>query len=87
MSASKNLCVVEVRGGGGDACTRSLLSFVGQEELSLLRRQLEGKDGETRRPHDETGFKSIAMSSADSLERGGKSCRLEASLNLSKLRV
>ncbi|XP_037539390.1 liprin-beta-1b [Nematolebias whitei] len=40
-----------------------------KEELSLLRRQLEGKDGEMRRPHDETGFKSIAMSSADSLER------------------
>lgn len=52
----------------------SLLFSVGQDELSLLRRQLEGKAGEMRRPHDETGFKSIAMSSVDSLERGGKSC-------------
>uniref|UniRef100_A0A1A8PAV0 PTPRF interacting protein, binding protein 1 (Liprin beta 1) n=2 Tax=Nothobranchius rachovii TaxID=451742 RepID=A0A1A8PAV0_9TELE len=40
-----------------------------KEELTLLRRQLEGKDGEMRRIQSETGFKSIAMSNADSLER------------------
>ncbi|XP_017278517.1 liprin-beta-1b isoform X2 [Kryptolebias marmoratus] len=40
-----------------------------KEELALMRRQLEGKDGEMRRLHDETGFRSIATSSADSLER------------------
>uniref|UniRef100_A0A1A8KJ35 PTPRF interacting protein, binding protein 1 (Liprin beta 1) n=1 Tax=Nothobranchius kuhntae TaxID=321403 RepID=A0A1A8KJ35_NOTKU len=40
-----------------------------KEELTLLRRQLEGKDGEMRRLQSETGFKSIAMSNADSLER------------------
>uniref|UniRef100_A0A8C6PU17 PPFIA binding protein 1 n=1 Tax=Nothobranchius furzeri TaxID=105023 RepID=A0A8C6PU17_NOTFU len=32
-----------------------------KEELTLLRRQLEGKDGEMRRLQSETGFKSIAM--------------------------
>lgn len=50
-----------------------LLSSVGQEELAILRRQLEGKDGEMRRLQDETGFKAIASSSADPTERGGKS--------------
>lgn len=38
----------------------------------MLRRQLEGKDGEMRRLQDETGFKAIASSSADPTERGGK---------------
>ncbi|XP_019934424.1 liprin-beta-1b isoform X12 [Paralichthys olivaceus] len=38
-----------------------------KEELAILRRQLEGKDGEMRRLQDETGFK--AMSSADPSER------------------
>uniref|UniRef100_A0A8C6VXX5 PPFIA binding protein 1 n=1 Tax=Nothobranchius furzeri TaxID=105023 RepID=A0A8C6VXX5_NOTFU len=45
----------------------SLLSCVGQEELTLLRRQLEGKDGEMRRLQSETGFKSIAMSNKSSI--------------------
>lgn len=54
----------------------SLLSSVGQEELAILRRQLEGKDGEMRRLQDETGFKAIASSSADPTERGGKTCRI-----------
>lgn len=49
-----------------------LLSSVGQEELAILRRQLEGKDEEMRRLQDETGFKAIASSSADPLERGRK---------------
>ncbi|XP_039988895.1 liprin-beta-1b isoform X4 [Xiphias gladius] len=40
-----------------------------KEELAILRRQLEGKDGEMRRLQDETGFKAIASSSADLSER------------------
>ncbi|XP_040894206.1 liprin-beta-1b isoform X2 [Toxotes jaculatrix] len=40
-----------------------------KEELALLRRQLEGKDGEMRRLQDETGFKALASSSSDPLER------------------
>ncbi|XP_035521074.1 liprin-beta-1b isoform X10 [Morone saxatilis] len=40
-----------------------------KEELAILRRQLEGKDGEMRRLQDETGFKAIASSSADPAER------------------
>uniref|UniRef100_A0A665XAQ4 SAM domain-containing protein n=1 Tax=Echeneis naucrates TaxID=173247 RepID=A0A665XAQ4_ECHNA len=40
-----------------------------KEELAILRRQLEGKDGEMRRLRDETGFKVIASSSADPTER------------------
>ncbi|XP_023151742.2 liprin-beta-1b isoform X5 [Amphiprion ocellaris] len=40
-----------------------------KEELAILRRQLEGKDGEMRRLQDETGFKSISLSSADPAER------------------
>ncbi|XP_070762828.1 liprin-beta-1b isoform X3 [Enoplosus armatus] len=40
-----------------------------KEELAMLRRQLEGKDGEMRRLQDETGFKAIASSSADPTER------------------
>uniref|UniRef100_A0A7N8Y625 PPFIA binding protein 1b n=1 Tax=Mastacembelus armatus TaxID=205130 RepID=A0A7N8Y625_9TELE len=43
-----------------------------KEELTLLRRQLEGKDGEMRRLQDETGFKAITSSSADHSERGEK---------------
>lgn len=50
----------------------SLLSSVGQEELAILRRQLEGSDGEMRRLQDETGFKAMASSSSDPTERGGK---------------
>nr|XP_020468258.1 liprin-beta-1 isoform X3 [Monopterus albus] len=38
-----------------------------KEELAVLRRQLEGKDGEMRRLQDETGFK--ASSSADHSDR------------------
>ncbi|XP_036963631.1 liprin-beta-1b isoform X2 [Acanthopagrus latus] len=40
-----------------------------KEELAILRRQLEGKDGEMRRLQDETGFKGVASSSADPTER------------------
>ncbi|XP_023262491.1 liprin-beta-1-like isoform X1 [Seriola lalandi dorsalis] len=40
-----------------------------KEELAILRRQLEGKDGDMRRLQDETGFKAIASSSADPSER------------------
>lgn len=58
--------------------TSSLLSSVGQEELAILRRQLEGKDGEMRRLQDETGFKGVASSSADPTERGGKTSRKAA---------
>ncbi len=64
---------------GGSVCGEeisSLLSSVGQEELAMLRRQLEGKDGEMRRLQDETGFKAIASSSADPTERGGKASRI-----------
>ncbi|KAK2842114.1 hypothetical protein Q5P01_012314 [Channa striata] len=39
-----------------------------KEELAILRRQLEGRDGETRL-QDETGFKALTSSSADPLER------------------
>ncbi|XP_018519681.1 liprin-beta-1b isoform X3 [Lates calcarifer] len=40
-----------------------------KEELAILKRQLEGKDGEMRRLQDETGFKAVALSGADPLER------------------
>ncbi|KAM4553394.1 liprin-beta-1b isoform 3-T3 [Fundulus diaphanus] len=40
-----------------------------KEELTSLRRQLEGKDGERKRLQEETGFKAIATSSPDGLER------------------
>ncbi|XP_008409677.1 liprin-beta-1b isoform X7 [Poecilia reticulata] len=40
-----------------------------KEELSSLRRQLEGKDGEMRRLQDDTAFKPVATSSPDGLER------------------
>ncbi|XP_041853849.1 liprin-beta-1b isoform X5 [Melanotaenia boesemani] len=40
-----------------------------KEELAMLRRQLEGKDGEMRRLQDEAGFKSITVSSVDPTER------------------
>ena len=50
----------------------TLLSCVGQEELAMLRRQLEGTDGEMRRLQEETGFKAISSSSTDPIERGGK---------------
>lgn len=52
--------------------TPSLLSSARQEELAAMRWQLEGKDGETRRLQDETGFRAIASSSSDPAERGGK---------------
>uniref|UniRef100_A0A3Q3L710 PPFIA binding protein 1b n=1 Tax=Mastacembelus armatus TaxID=205130 RepID=A0A3Q3L710_9TELE len=45
-----------------------------KEELTLLRRQLEGKDGEMRRLQDETGFKAITSSSADHSERALQFC-------------
>uniref|UniRef100_A0A4W6E7E8 PPFIA binding protein 1b n=1 Tax=Lates calcarifer TaxID=8187 RepID=A0A4W6E7E8_LATCA len=47
-----------------------------KEELAILKRQLEGKDGEMRRLQDETGFKAVALSGADPLERGGEACRI-----------
>lgn len=47
-------------------------SSVGQEELAMLRRQLEGKDGEMRRLQDDTSFKAIASSSTDPSEKGVK---------------
>lgn len=62
-------------GGGGGAYVEviSLLLFsAAQEELAILRRQLEGKDGEMRRLQDETGFKVITSSSTDISERGGE---------------
>lgn len=76
------VCSVESGGrewgvGGSSVCRwgeereASLLSSVGQEELAVLRRQLEGKDGEMRRLQDETGFKAMASSSADPSDRGG----------------
>ncbi|XP_075870866.1 liprin-beta-1b isoform X2 [Nelusetta ayraudi] len=40
-----------------------------KEELGVLRRQLEGKDGEIRRIQDETCFKAVASSSPDPAER------------------
>lgn len=40
-----------------------------KEELAILRRQLEGSDGEMRRLQDETGFKAMASSSSDPTER------------------
>ncbi|XP_028440746.1 liprin-beta-1b isoform X5 [Perca flavescens] len=40
-----------------------------KEELAILRRQLEGTDGEMMRLQDETGFKAIASSSSDPTER------------------
>uniref|UniRef100_A0A8D3A1C7 PPFIA binding protein 1b n=1 Tax=Scophthalmus maximus TaxID=52904 RepID=A0A8D3A1C7_SCOMX len=42
------------------------------KDLVVLRRQLEGQDGEMRRLQDETGFKAMALGSADPSERGGK---------------
>ncbi|XP_060891025.1 liprin-beta-1b isoform X4 [Labrus mixtus] len=40
-----------------------------KEELTILRRQLEGRDGEMRRLQDETGFKVGASSNAELTER------------------
>ncbi|KAM9375868.1 liprin-beta-1b isoform 2-T3 [Pholidichthys leucotaenia] len=40
-----------------------------KEELTTLRRQLEGKDGQMRRLQDETGFKTVALSSDDPTEK------------------
>lgn len=80
VSSCELLCcglfVVWSWGGGASVCVEeisSLLSSIGQEELAILRRQLEGKDGEMLRLQDETGFKAIPSSSADPTERGGES--------------
>uniref|UniRef100_A0A669BXR7 PPFIA binding protein 1b n=1 Tax=Oreochromis niloticus TaxID=8128 RepID=A0A669BXR7_ORENI len=43
-----------------------------KDELAILRRQLEGKDGEMRRLQDETGFKAIGSNGAEPTDRGGK---------------
>ncbi|XP_061678394.1 liprin-beta-1b isoform X3 [Syngnathoides biaculeatus] len=40
-----------------------------KEELVILRKQLEGKDGEMGTQKDETGFKAMASSSAEPAER------------------
>ncbi|XP_049578259.1 liprin-beta-1b isoform X6 [Syngnathus scovelli] len=40
-----------------------------KEELVMLRRQLEGKDGEKGKLQDEAGFKAMASNSADPAER------------------
>ncbi|XP_056273411.1 liprin-beta-1b isoform X3 [Pseudoliparis swirei] len=40
-----------------------------KEELAILRRQLEGQDGDMRRLQDETGFGITASSSSDLTER------------------
>ncbi|KAM9854881.1 liprin-beta-1b isoform 2-T2 [Aulostomus maculatus] len=40
-----------------------------KEELTLLKRQLEGKDGDMRRLQDETGYKAIPCSASDPSER------------------
>lgn len=50
----------------------TLFSSAGQEELAMLRRQLEGKDLEVRRLQDETSYKSTASSGADPTDRGEK---------------
>lgn len=58
---------------GGSVCRKcplTLSSSVGQEELAVLRRQLEGKDLEVRRLQDETSYKSTASSGADPTDRG-----------------
>ena len=43
---------------------------VEQEELAMLRRHLEGRDGELRRLHDETGFRGITPVGMDIGDRG-----------------
>lgn len=48
----------------------TLSSPVGQEELAVLRRQLEGKDLEVRRLQDETSYKSTTPSGAEPTDRG-----------------
>ncbi|XP_078805011.1 liprin-beta-1b isoform X8 [Oryzias latipes] len=40
-----------------------------KEELIVLRRELEGKDGEMKKLHGETGFKLISSSGADTTDR------------------
>lgn len=59
-------------GSGGGGKIFSLLSPGEQEELAILRRQLEGKDGEMRRLQDETGFKAIGLNGAEPTDRGGE---------------
>lgn len=70
-------------GVGGSVWVENVFTLffsVGQEELAVLRRQLEGKDGEMRRLQDETSYKSIASSGAEPTERGGKDfCHLNPS--------
>uniref|UniRef100_A0A8C8IUG9 SAM domain-containing protein n=1 Tax=Oncorhynchus tshawytscha TaxID=74940 RepID=A0A8C8IUG9_ONCTS len=41
-----------------------------KEELAMLKRHLEGRDGELRRLHDETGFRGITPVGMDSGDRG-----------------
>uniref|UniRef100_A0A3B4AHW3 SAM domain-containing protein n=1 Tax=Periophthalmus magnuspinnatus TaxID=409849 RepID=A0A3B4AHW3_9GOBI len=41
-----------------------------KEELSVLRRQLEGKDMDMRRLQDETGFQTVGSGSRDHTEKG-----------------
>uniref|UniRef100_A0A672JGV7 PPFIA binding protein 1b n=1 Tax=Salarias fasciatus TaxID=181472 RepID=A0A672JGV7_SALFA len=58
-----------------------------KEELAMLRRQLEGKDGEMRRVQDETGFKAVASSSTDPTERGGKQAAVDVEVQRMKKAV
>ena len=65
------LFVVLILGWGSCVCveeTLSPLSSVEQEELAILRRELEGKDGEMR--------------SADPTERGEKESQSQSSLKV-----
>ncbi|XP_024137358.1 liprin-beta-1b isoform X3 [Oryzias melastigma] len=40
-----------------------------KDELIVLRRELEGKDGEVKKLHDETGFKLLSSGGADATDR------------------
>lgn len=53
--------------------TLSLLSSIEQEELAILRRELEGKDGEMR--------------NADPTERGGKENHSQPPLKMSRFNL
>lgn len=44
--------------------------FFVKEELAILRRQLDGKDGELRRLQDETGSRSPTPAGLETAERG-----------------
>lgn len=50
-----------------------------QDELIVLRRELEGKDGEVKKLHDETGFKLLSSGGADATDRSEKTTNWETS--------